>query len=93
MRAAAQVLGRHLRAITDGETGERSQWIWWQIGMLTALEGIEMAGTHGIEGSDNRDYSVFPALSVDPSVTEIPRRGLGSADAAEASYADLPAAA
>lgn len=86
MRTAAQVLGRHLRAITDGETGERSQWIGWQLDKLTALEGVEMAGTHGVEESDNQEYSAFPALSVDPSVTEIPRRALGYADAAESSY-------
>ena len=44
MRAAAGILGRHLRAVTDGETGDRSQWIFWQIGRLTAVDGIEMAG-------------------------------------------------
>jgi hypothetical protein len=30
---------------------------------------------------------VFPALAVDPAVTEIPARGLGYADCAEESYA------
>jgi hypothetical protein len=87
MRTAAEILGGHLRAIPDGETGDRSQWIFWQIDKLTALDGVQLAGTHGTEASDNRDYSVFPALSVDASVTEIPPRALGYADAAEASYA------
>jgi hypothetical protein len=87
MRTAAEILGNHLRAIPDGETGDRSQWIFWQLDKLTALDGIEMAGTHGNEDSDNRDYSVFPALAVDESVTRIPPRALGYADAAEASYA------
>jgi hypothetical protein len=87
MRLAAEILGGHLRAIPDGETGERSQWIFWQLDKLTALDGIELAGTHANETSDNRDYSVFPALAVDASVTEIPPRSLGYADAAEASYA------
>ncbi len=86
MRTAARLLGGHLRAITDGETGDRSQWIWWQIGKLTALDGIDLAGTHGSEDADNEDYAEFPALAVDPSVTEIPARALGYADAAEASY-------
>ena len=86
MRTAAGVLGDHLRAITDGETGDRSQWIWWQIGKLTALDGIDLAGTHGSEDADNEDYAEFPALAIDPSVTEIPARALGYADAAEASY-------
>jgi hypothetical protein len=87
MRTAATILGRHVSAIPDGETGDRSQWIWWQIDKLTALDGIELAGTHGNEASDNRDYSVFPAMAIDASVTSIPPRALGYADAAEASYA------
>ncbi len=87
MRTAAGILGRHLHAITDGETGERSQWIGWQIGKLTALDGVEMAGTHGLADADNPDYTAFPALAVDASVAAIPARALGYADAAEASYA------
>lgn len=85
MRTTTRILGRHLRSLTDGETGERSQWIWWQIGMLTAVDGIEMAGTHGT-ASENEDYAEFPALGVDASVTELPVRSLGYADAAESSY-------
>src|SRR3954453_16398658 len=87
MRTTAGILGRHLHALTDGETGERSQWIWFQIGKLTAIDGIEMAGTHGTPDAEKEDYAVFPALSVDPSVTELPIRSLGYADEAEASYA------
>jgi hypothetical protein len=87
MRTTARILGRHLRALTDGETGERSQWIWWQLGKLTAVEGIEMAGSHGEPASDNPDYAEFPALAVAPTVTELPPRSLGYADAAESSYA------
>lgn len=86
MRTTARILGRHLRALTDGETGERSQWIWWQLGKLTAVDGIETAGTHGFEDSDNPDYAEFPAVAVDASVTELPPRSLGYADAAESSY-------
>jgi len=87
MRTTAGVLGRHLRALTDGETGERSQWIWWQIGKLTAVDGIAMAGTHGVQESENPDYAEFPALAIEGSVTELPVRSLGYADAAESSYA------
>ena len=32
MRTAGEILGRHLYSVTDGETGDRSQWIWWRIG-------------------------------------------------------------
>jgi hypothetical protein len=87
MRTAAGILGRHLRAVTDGETGERSQWIWWQIGRLTAIDGIEMAGMSENPNTENEDYETFPQLSVSPSVLELPPRALGYADAAEASYA------
>ncbi len=87
MRTAAAILGRHLYAITDGETGERSQWIWWQLGKLSAIEGVEMAGTKSMPDADNRDYGEFPALSVAPSVSELPPRSLGYAGAAEDSYA------
>jgi methionine synthase II (cobalamin-independent) len=87
MRTTARILGRHVRALPDGETGERSQWIWWQMGKLTAVDGIEMAGTHAFPDSDNPDYAEFPALAVDASVTALPPRSLGYADAAESSYA------
>ncbi|MBV9367857.1 MAG: hypothetical protein JOY89_26745 [Solirubrobacterales bacterium] len=86
MRTAAGLLGRHLYAITDGETGERSGWIGWQLGKLLALDGVEMRGTHAAAHVDNPDYAEFPALSVASSVTELPPRWLGYADAAEQSY-------
>ena len=86
MRTAAGVLGRHLRAVTDGETGDRSQWIFWQIGRLTAIDGIEMAGLSENPDTENEDYREFPQLAIDPSVTQLPPRALGYADAAEASY-------
>ncbi len=87
MTTAARILGRHLHAIPDGETGDRQQWIFWQIDKLTAIEGIEPVGTHGVAGAENDEYSVFPALAVLPSFAGIPARSLGYADAAEESYA------
>jgi hypothetical protein len=59
MRTTARILGRHLHALSDGETGERSQWIICQLGRLTAIDGIEMAGAHGVATADNPDYAVF----------------------------------
>jgi hypothetical protein len=87
MRTAARILGRHLHAITDGETGERSQWIFWQLGKLTAIDGIEMGALSERPDAENEDYSAMPTLNVDASVTDLPPRALGYADAAEASYA------
>jgi methionine synthase II (cobalamin-independent) len=86
MRTTAGILGRHLHALTDGETGDRSQWIWWQLGKLTAQDGIEMAGTHGNDDAGNEDYREFPAVAVEGSVTALASGSLGYADAAEESY-------
>jgi hypothetical protein len=38
------ILGGHLHSLTDGETGDRNQWIWWQVNKLTAVDGIELEG-------------------------------------------------
>src|SRR6478672_9142939 len=62
MRTAAGILGRHLRSVTDGETGDRSQWIFWQIGRLTAIDGIEMAGLSENPDAENEDYRVYRQL-------------------------------
>src|SRR3954451_21095325 len=86
MRMAAGALGRHLHAITDGETGERSQWIFWQLNRLGGVDGIEGGRLGENPDADNEDYRAFPQLAVDASVTALPPRALGYADAAEASY-------
>jgi hypothetical protein len=85
MRTAGRILGSHLYSVTDGETGERSQWIWWQIGKLTSLDGIELVGTKK-QPASNQDYAELPALAIDSSVERLPARSLGYADAAEESY-------
>ena len=71
MSSAGTVLGRHLRAVTDGETGERDQWIGWQVGKLTSIPGIEVAGVKETSAPDNEEYSGFPALALDASVTHM----------------------
>ncbi len=86
MTQAASVLGRHLSRMTDGETGERAQWIWWQISRLTAIPGIRMGAPHVNPETGNPDYSVFPGLDVDEGV-RIPVGALGYASAAISSYA------
>lgn len=85
MRTACRILGRHLHAVTDGETGERNQWIGWQLGKLTAVDGIEMAGTKHQPG-DNPEYEGMPSLAIDPAVTALPDGSLGYADAVQQSY-------
>jgi hypothetical protein len=86
MRTTAGILGRHLYALTDGETGERSEWTQWQVAKLSALDGVELPGAHGDPGARNKEQAQFRALAVDPSVTCLPARALGYADAAERSY-------
>jgi methionine synthase II (cobalamin-independent) len=85
MRTAARIVGHHVRWLPDGETGERNQWIGWQLGKLTAVDGINVAGMRR-GPSDNPDYAEFPSLSVAPEVGSLPERSLGYADAAETSY-------
>ncbi len=88
MTTTVTVLGPYLTRLTDGETGSRSQWIWWQIDRLTRIPGIAMGAPHVNPDTGNPDYAVFPGLEVDPGV-RIPPRALGYADAAVESYAEF----
>lgn len=87
MRTTVGILGRHVRALPDGETGARNQWIFWQVDKFTAIDGIELVGTKETTARDNEEYSGFPSIAVDESVDELPARSLGYADAAEEAYA------
>jgi methionine synthase II (cobalamin-independent) len=88
MTSTAKILGRHLTRLTDGETGDRSQWIWWQIDKLVAIPGIAMGQPQVNPETGNPDYSVFPGLDVEEGVS-IPDRALGYADAAIDSYREF----
>lgn len=88
MTTTAGELGRHLTRLTDGETGPRSQWIWWQIDKLVAVPGVRIGQPQVNPETGNPDYSVFPGLDVDGEI-RIPPRGLGYADAAAESYAEF----
>jgi hypothetical protein len=85
LRTTAGILGRHLYAITDGETGDRSKWARWQLGTLTVVDGIGLAGGQK-QLTDKEDYAEVPALAIGEGVERIPDRVLGYADAAESSY-------
>jgi methionine synthase II (cobalamin-independent) len=88
MTTTARILGRHLTRLTDGETAERSQWIWWQIDKLVAIPGIQMGAPQVNPETGNPDYSVFPGLDVAEGIT-IPAGALGYADVATNSYAEF----
>jgi len=88
MSQTAEILGSHLSRLTDGETGPRSQWIWWQIDKLLAVPGITMGPPQVNPETGNPDYAVFPGLLVDPGVS-IAAGALGYADAAIESHAEF----
>jgi methionine synthase II (cobalamin-independent) len=88
MTTTSRILGDRLVRLTDGETGPRSQWIWWQIDKLTAIDGIAMGPPQINPETGNPDYSVFPGLMVDEGIV-IPERALGYADAAIESYTEF----
>ena len=88
MTTTAGLLGDRLERLTDGETGPRSQWIWWQIDKLTAVPGIRLGEPQINPATGNPDYSVFPGLDVDEGIA-IADGSLGYADAAEASYREF----
>lgn len=81
-RRVPDVLGPHLRRLPDGETGERSEWIRWQYGILAACPGLEPAEPE--EGA-----LPTPRLRLAPGsqADSLQLGALGYADAAVASYA------
>jgi hypothetical protein len=42
-RTTGEILGDRLQRVPDGETGKRSDWIRWQLDVLTATHGLEPA--------------------------------------------------
>lgn len=62
-RTASDVLGRRLRRIPDGETGERSNWIGWQFEVLASNPGLELVRSNGDEGA----YGARPRFRLAPS--------------------------
>lgn len=67
-RVVASNLASHLRRVPDGETGERSNWVGWQVPKLLANPNLELAdGELGYtgrnlirlkEGADARDLNM-----------------------------------
>jgi len=82
-RTASSILGGRLRRIPDGETGDRTNWIGWQIQFFAANPSFE------IVQRDRDAYVPLPVVKLRPHVTasEIVFNNIGYADAAMASYA------
>jgi hypothetical protein len=80
---AAQTLGDHLKRIPDGETGERSMWIAWQVEYLIEHDEFE------IEEPPPGQYAPLPRCRLkDPSSAKNLSwpAGIGYAAAAAHSY-------
>jgi hypothetical protein len=81
-RTAGEILGQHVKRIPDGETGERTNWIGFQVGVLSTNPALEFFP----EG--DREYTSLPYLrvrdGVDPATIRF--ENLGYADAALVSW-------
>jgi len=81
-RSAAEILGKHLRRIPDGETGDRLNWIGWQRGVFENHPSLEPAPERP------GDYAPRPTVRVrkhsDPA--KLTFGPLGYSDAALSSW-------
>ncbi|MDQ6669404.1 MAG: hypothetical protein M3069_01335 [Chloroflexota bacterium] len=84
-RTAGEILGERLLRLPDGETGVRSDWIRWQMDVLTATPGLEMAPP------STNAYVQRPQvqLSSESRPSEVTFGPLGYARAARDSYAQF----
>jgi hypothetical protein len=90
--AAGEVLPEHLRCVSDGETGVRSNWIEWQASVFrSSPDLVETDATGADEKYGSRVRARFlPRPGVDPA--QLRFGALGYADHALRSYAEFRAA-
>lgn len=81
-RAAGSVLGRHLRRLPDGETGERINWIGWQFGVLGAHPQLRAVPPEPGHYAPLRQISLRAGVAPE----DLAFANLGYAEAAIASY-------
>jgi hypothetical protein len=87
----AEVLGDRLERVPDGETGERTEWVHFQLPVLAATPGLEMAELElgpevELPPGTPRTLQGF-ALADGVSPQDVSFGALGYAAAARASYA------
>jgi len=87
-RSLASALGKNLKRIPDGETGERHQWITWQGSVFGKVAALEPVGTVPIPGG-----IVFTKYGVraDSNPSSVSFGTLGYAECALQSYAQFRA--
>lgn len=80
--AAGAALGRHLRRVPDGETGDRTNWIGWQFGVLATQPQLREVPP------DPEHYAPLRQISLgsDAASGTLVFDNIGYADAAIASY-------
>ena len=80
---AAAHLGEHLCRFPDGETGNRTNWVGWQLPKLAASKGLVAV----VE--DGADYGTVGRVGLDETIDAVQIATLGYRDAALASYAEF----
>jgi hypothetical protein len=78
MRELAVRLGPSLQRVTDGETGDRQNWIYFQLEKFRETPGLELASNRGDD-----DYDTVPKLRLaddaDPDALALPDLGYATA--------------
>jgi hypothetical protein len=85
---ASTVLGRHLRRLPDGETGERKGWIRWQGLIIRAMPQLEQGAVMGGIGGTYGNHLLYQ-LRPGVKAGDIQFPSLGYSAAALASYAEF----
>lgn len=80
---AGEILGPYLKRIPDGETGDRSNWISWQMNVFEQTQGLTIVDIPGTEYNQARRIATL-AEGTDPDGISFPP--LGYASAALTSY-------
>ena len=85
-RAAGSTLGSRLRRVPDGETGDRINWIQWQMPLFANNPSLEPAPPDPNAGAA---YAARPSVQLRPGVqsAQVSFGNLGYADVAKTSYA------
>src|ERR1700738_1488189 len=83
LRTTAEVLGDRVRRLPDGETGDRSNWVGFQIEYMARSPQLERVPI------DREAYAPLPSLRLrsGASAADVAFGDLGYASAARASYA------
>ena len=89
-RAAGAVLPEHLRRVSDGETGERGNFIAWQASVFECHPDLAATEAPGDDGKYGSSGLFLPRHGVDPAKLRF--GPLGYADHALRSYAEFRAA-